>query len=82
MDEKIEDVTIKNNGDVRENFCGACLAVPMAFVGVGATAYGADGSKGKHKDLKKTMLIVGILSILISAAVAIYFLKFCKKCRI
>ena len=27
------------NNDVKESFCGACLAIPFAFAGVGASAY-------------------------------------------
>lgn len=72
----------KNHEDVKESFCGACLAVPLAFAGVGASAYGAD-SKSKHKNNKKIMLWVGIITIIISLFIAIYymFLSGCKNCK-
>ena len=75
----------KDNEDVIEPFCGACLAIPLAFVGIGASAYGAN-SRGKHKQKKKMMrisLIVGIVLTLLSAFVWWYFYMYikCTDCR-
>jgi Na+-driven multidrug efflux pump len=68
----------KGNKDVVEGFCGACLAIPFAFAGVGASAYGAS-SRGKHKKQKKIALWGGIITIVISVLIAVYYL-WIKKC--
>ena len=70
----------KDGKDVKEFFCGACLAVPLAFVGVGASAYGAS-SRGSHKKSKKIALWGGIATIIISLIIAIYYLTSCTNCR-
>ena len=67
-----------NTRDTKEEFCGACLAIPVAFAGVGASAYGAS-SRGKHKKTKKYALWGGIRAIVLSLLVAVYYL-FIKKC--
>jgi hypothetical protein len=61
--------------DVKENFCGACLTIPLAFAGAG-TALGAE----KKQSLKKWAIILTILSIFLT----IYFVyvKKCNTCRI
>jgi hypothetical protein len=64
--------------DVKENFCGACLAIPIAFVGVGASAYGAS-TRGQYKKQKKIALWGGIITTLLSVCIAIYYL-YIKKC--
>ena len=71
------------NKDVIEGFCGACLAVPLAFAGVGASAYGSSNSRSAHKKQKKIILWSGIISVIISLVIAIYYLFFskCTKCR-
>lgn len=73
----------KHNENVIEEFCGACLAVPLAFAGVGASAYGTDSSRGKHKQQKKIALWVGIISIVISLLIAVWYLYFskCTNCK-
>jgi hypothetical protein len=68
----------KDGEDVREDWCGACLAIPFAFAGVGASAYGAS-SRGKHKKQKKIALWGGIASIVISSLVIFYYVAI-KKC--
>lgn len=71
-----------HDGDIVENWCGACLSLPLAFVGVGASAYGAS-SRGAHKKQKKIALWTGIVSIIISISIAVYYLwiKKCSDCR-
>jgi Na+-driven multidrug efflux pump len=71
----------KENKDVKEEFCGLCMAVPLAFAGVGASAYGTSSSRGKHKSKKKIALYVGIIAIIISLIIAAYYWFSCKKCR-
>jgi uncharacterized membrane protein YjfL (UPF0719 family) len=65
--------------NTKEEFCGACLAVPMALVGAGASVAGAN-QKGTHKKMKKYMLWGGILTIIISILIAVYFISI-KKCN-
>ena len=68
----------KGNEDVVEEFCGACLAIPFAFAGVGASAFGAS-SRGAHRNQKKIALWGGITTIVISVLIAIYYM-WIKKC--
>lgn len=77
--ESIEnDSAIQANGDIKEEFCGACVALPLALVGAGTAGVGA---KGDHSKTKTIMLWVGIALTLISLVVAIYFITRCKNCR-
>lgn len=64
--------------DVVENFCGACLAVPLAIAGAGTAGVAAKGSHGKTK---KILLGVGITVVIISLIIGIVYLAKCKKCR-
>ena len=68
--------------NTKEEFCGACLAIPLAMAGVGVTASGAH-QKGDHKKRKKIMLWGGIGITVLSVIIAVYFLfiKKCKECR-
>jgi cation transporter-like permease len=71
----------RDNKDVKEFFCGACLAIPLAFAGIGAGAYGAS-SRGSYKKKKKVLLysvIASIIFFLLAAGVFIYFF-WIKKC--
>ena len=64
-----------------EEWCGACLAVPLAFAGVGASAYGADASRKNHATRKKIAFWGGIVSVILSLAIAVYYLMSCDRCR-
>ena len=64
--------------DVKEEFCGACLAIPVALAGMGAAGVGA--KKGGHDKTKKILLWGGIAVTLISAIIAVIFLTRCKTC--
>lgn len=72
----------KKGEDVVEPFCGVCLAIPFAFAGVGASAYGAN-SRGKYKKTRKWALWGGIFTTVISLLIAVYyfFIKKCVDCR-
>jgi len=65
-----------NNSDeeIKEEFCGACLAVPLAMAGAGA---GAAGSSTQSKVLMWAGVSLAVISIL----VAIYFLFIKKNCN-
>ncbi len=65
--------------ETKEEFCGACLAVPLALAGAGTAGFGA--SKGGHGKSKKIMLWVGVGVTLLSVLIAIIYLAKCKTCR-
>ena len=69
---------MENKEPIVENFCGACLAVPLAIAGAGTAGVAAKGSHGKTK---KILLGVGISVVLISLIIGIIYLVKCKKCR-
>lgn len=69
----------KDNNDVIEEFCGACVAIPLAFAGIGVGAYGCNSRK-KHKHAKK-MAFWGFLVAFISLIVMAYFYFTCSNCR-
>lgn len=60
---------------VKENFCGACLTIPLAFGTLG-TAIGAE----KKAKLKQWAIILTVISVLLT----IYFvyIKKCSTCKI
>ena len=68
--------------DVREDFCPACLAIPLAMAGAGASVAGSNKS-AKFKLQKKVLLWGGIFTVLVSVAIVIYYIciKDCKDCR-
>jgi len=62
---------------IRENFCGACMAIPYALAGTGIKYV-------SNQDTKKSriiMLVIGILVLLLSTGVFIYYMKTCNECR-
>jgi lipoprotein signal peptidase len=61
--------------DIRENFCGACVTVPLAFMGAGA-AFSAE----KKAKIQKWAIILTILSIIFTIYY-IYFKK-CSSCKL
>jgi hypothetical protein len=63
--------------EIKEEFCGACAAVPLALVG--ATSAGFGGKK--HGTTKKIMLWGGIGLTVISIIIVIWYLSTCKECR-
>ena len=65
--------------EIKEDFCPSCLIVPLAFAGTGATVAG-EVIPGKHKKMKKGLLISGILTIVFTVGLVIYYLKNKDKC--
>lgn len=78
---RFEDEVVKKDDTTREDFCGACLAVPAALSGSALAGYGATAKKGKHKKTKKIVMWVGVGVTLLSVIIAVVYLKTCKKCR-
>lgn len=68
---------MKKDEDIKEPFCGACLAVPLAIAGAGTA--GAGSSK-KNKKLRKLLVWGGVIVSVISIIVAIYFITRCQEC--
>jgi vacuolar-type H+-ATPase subunit I/STV1 len=75
-------INMQEDEDIKEEFCGACAAIPIALVGVGASMVGAT-KRGSHRKMKKITLIVGIVMMLISIMLGVYyiFIKKCEDCR-
>jgi cytochrome c biogenesis protein CcdA len=65
--------------DIKEEFCGACLAIPVALAGAGAAGYGS--KKGSYKTLKKVAFIGGLTVTFIALGISIYFICRCKECN-
>ena len=67
----------KDEDIIKEPFCGACLAVPLAIAGAGTA--GAGSSK-KNKKLRTWLVWGGVIVSVISIIVAIYFITLCQEC--
>lgn len=68
---------------MKEEFCGLCAAIPLAFIGAGTGAVGVT-EKGSETKKKKWLLISGGVMIAMAAGIAVYYLfikKDCKSCR-
>lgn len=70
----------KEKKEIKEPFCGACVAGVAAIAGAGAT-----GTSTKIKDRKKQKIIFwsGVIITIISILILIYilFIKKCGSCR-
>jgi hypothetical protein len=71
---------VDENGNIKEDFCGSCVAIPLALLGAGAAGFGAN-QKGGYKKTKQILLWGGLGLTLVSIIVAIIFLMKCKNCR-
>jgi uncharacterized membrane protein YjfL (UPF0719 family) len=74
---------INQTTEIKEDFCAACLTIPLAFTGASLSAYGAS-SNGSHKKLKKILLWSGVGTVLLSLLIIIYVYyikKDCTNCR-
>jgi len=65
---------------VKEEFCGACIAIPLALAGAGVGVAGTK-QKGDHQKRKKIMLCGGIGVAIVSIIIALYYISSCKDCR-
>ena len=68
------------NKEIKEDFCPACLVVPLAFAGAGAAAAGEVVPK-KHKKWKKALLISGVLTFVFAILLLIYYNLVKKDCQ-
>jgi hypothetical protein len=65
--------------NTKEEFCGSCVVVPLAFAGSGLTLYGTSNTTGSTKKYKKIILISGVVSIIIG--LLMYYVAIRKKCN-
>jgi len=72
----------KKDKDTKESFCPACIAVPLAMAGTGASSVGMSDSNA-YKKHKKILLWGGIITTAIAVVILIYYkyIKDCKACR-
>lgn len=63
--------------EVREDFCGMCMAVPIALAGAGITGV---FSKEEYQRRKWIIISTGIIILLISVFLLWYY-KDCKDCK-
>lgn len=68
--------------EIKEDFCGACVAGVAALVGAGTAGVSKSGDHRKNKQKHKIIFWVGVSITIISILVAIYFLwiKNCGEC--
>ena len=65
--------------DIKEDFCPSCLIVPLAFAGAGATAAG-QGISNSHKKMKKILMLTGVVSVVSTLLLVIYYFLFKNNC--
>lgn len=70
----------KKNEEIKEDFCPACLVVPLAFAGAGAAAAGEVVPK-RHKKWKKALLISGVLTFVFAMMLLVYYFMIKKDCN-
>jgi len=61
----------------KEDFCGACAAIPLAVIGAAGAGVGAKN----HSKYKKIILWSGVSLTLVSVIIVIIYLTRCKSCR-
>lgn len=76
-------MSYQDDEDIKEDFCPACLAVPLAMAGAGAGIAGTMDKGKKHKTQKKMLVWVGVLTVVFAVLFIIYykFIKKCEECR-
>ncbi len=73
---------MSNTHNKKEEFCSACVTIPLAFAGTGLSAYGGTTkSTEENRQNKKLIFWIGFIVALISIILSIYFLVTCKTCR-
>lgn len=69
---------------IKEDFCPSCLVVPLAVAGASATGV-AVSTSGKHKMRKKILLWSGVMTVVLSIIIGVYYLmnnKTCVQCKL
>jgi len=75
----MKDTKENTKKDTKEEFCGACVTIPLAFAGAGATVYGSRG-RGYYQKKKRFIFWIGIGTVLLSLLIIIYYVRTCSEC--
>tara|TARA_B100001939_G_C16782280_1_gene547546 strand:- start:238 stop:459 length:222 start_codon:yes stop_codon:yes gene_type:complete len=67
---------MKNKEEIREDFCPACIAVPLAMAGAGTSK----SASTKQTFLAKVIFWLSIIITVISIIVAIWYFTRCEEC--
>uniref|UniRef100_A0A6C0H2S6 Transmembrane protein n=1 Tax=viral metagenome TaxID=1070528 RepID=A0A6C0H2S6_9ZZZZ len=67
--------------ETKEDFCPACVILPVAMAGAGMASVGATKQNKSNKKKKKLMFWVGITTTLFALIIGLIYLKRCKNCR-
>ena len=65
--------------EIKENFCGACMAAPIAMVG-SSVAISKKNKRNKRKS-NKIFICTCVFITLLSIILTVYYLKTCNECR-
>lgn len=68
---------MKKEIEGREDFCGACVALPLAFIGAGASQYSS--SKVAYKT-RQRILFWGMISTALLLLVTLWYYQKCDSC--
>jgi amino acid transporter len=69
-----------SHNKIKEPFCSACLAVPLAFAGAGISAYGSN-KVDKKKKRKRILMWSGVFVVFIAILVIVYVYGIKKECE-
>ena len=71
---------IKEKEKSKEEFCGVCTAIPLAFAGTGTATLSKDNKENKRV---KTLHIVSIVLTILSILYVIYYMCIskCNTCK-
>jgi len=70
---------------VQENFCAACLALPLAFAGAAGTTASsmATPNEKKAQEVRRKWILWGSIALTIVSAIAfLWYINRCKSCRV
>ncbi len=67
---------MKKKEEIREDFCPACVAVPLALAGAGTSKT----TQGKTSTMSKIIFWLSIIITILSIVVAIWYFTRCKEC--
>ena len=66
---------------IKEDFCGACLALPLAFAGAGTATATSGGDSGDNTNSKSNKIFWWSVALTIVGLIATFwFLRGCKSC--
>jgi hypothetical protein len=71
----------KEEKKIKENFCPACVSIPLAMVGAGVSKAGSNSEKN-YRTFKNISFLISMIFIVLSIFIGIYyfFIKSCSKC--